>query len=35
MKNLIDNAKFVILMLVANSIGILGIQFIARYLGRL
>lgn len=34
-KKTIENASFIVLMLIANSIGIIGIQMVARYLNRL
>ena len=34
MENIKDKVIFVVLMLFANVIGILGVQFIGRYLGR-
>lgn len=34
-KKTIENASFIVFMLLANTIGIIGIQMIARYLGRL
>ena len=35
MENIKDKVIFGVLILLANAIGILGIQFIGRYLGRI